>query len=60
MRAESAFPGAPTYTSRLRAFRTAVTTGDPVLKEVQDAVITMSLLDDIYRAARRPPGGNGG
>ncbi|MEU6716455.1 Gfo/Idh/MocA family oxidoreductase [Nonomuraea sp. NPDC046802] len=49
--------GEPTYTSQLRAFHAAVTTGAQVLTDAGDAVVTMGLLDDIYRAAGLPPRG---
>ncbi|MGW4800832.1 Gfo/Idh/MocA family protein [Nonomuraea sp. NPDC004297] len=49
--------GEPTYTAQLRAFRSAVTAGAPVLTDAGDAVVTMGLIDDIYRAAGLPPRG---
>ncbi|WP_344888394.1 hypothetical protein [Nonomuraea antimicrobica] len=52
--------GEAAYTSQLRNFYAAITAGAPVLTDAQDAVVTMGLLDDIYRAAGLPPRGNGG
>jgi predicted dehydrogenase len=43
--------GEPTYTAQLRAFEAAVNDGGPVLTTPEDAVVTMRLIDDIYRAA---------
>lgn len=43
--------GEHTYTYQLRAFTDAVLNGGPVLTSAEDAVITMSLIDDVYRAA---------
>ncbi|WP_236667297.1 MULTISPECIES: hypothetical protein [unclassified Nonomuraea] len=51
--------GRPPDTSQLRAFHAAVTRGAPVLTGAQDAVVTMGLIDDIYRVAGLPPRGNG-
>jgi hypothetical protein len=36
---------------QLRAFAEAVLHGGPVLTSAEDAVITMGLIDDVYRAA---------
>jgi predicted dehydrogenase len=46
--------GEPTYTYQLRAFTDAVLHGGPVLTSADDAVITMGLIDDVYRAADMP------
>ena len=46
--------GEPSYTAQLRAFVGAVLRGEPVLTPASDAVITMSLIDDVYRAAGLP------
>jgi predicted dehydrogenase len=46
--------GEPTYTAQLRAFRAAVVDGGRVLTPPEDAVVTMRLIDDIYRAAGMP------
>lgn len=43
--------GEATYTAQLRAFRAAVREGGPVLTPPEDAIVTMRLIDDIYRAA---------
>jgi predicted dehydrogenase len=43
--------GHSSYTYQLRAFADAVLRGGPVLTPPEDAVITMSLIDDVYRAA---------
>jgi predicted dehydrogenase len=44
-------PGEPTYTYQLRAFADAVLRGGPNLTPAADAVHTMGLIDDAYRAA---------
>ena len=50
--------GGQTYTYQLRAFVEAVLNDGPVLTPAEDAVLTMGLIDDIYRAAgMRPRGG---
>jgi predicted dehydrogenase len=46
--------GDATYTYQLRAFADAVRTGAPPLTPAEDAVVTMRLIDDIYRAAGLP------
>jgi predicted dehydrogenase len=51
-------PGEPTYTYQLRAFADAVLHGGPVLTPASDAVLTMSLIDDAYRAAGLSPRGS--
>jgi predicted dehydrogenase len=43
--------GEHTYTYQLRAFAEAVLHGGPVLTSAEDAVVTMDLIDDVYRAA---------
>jgi predicted dehydrogenase len=43
--------GEPTYAAQLRAFAAAVQDGGPVLTPPEDAIVTMRLIDDIYRAA---------
>ncbi|GAB2520176.1 Gfo/Idh/MocA family protein [Paramicrobacterium agarici] len=43
-----------TYAFQLRAFVDAVRSGTPVVSDAQDAVATMSLIDDAYRAAGLP------
>jgi predicted dehydrogenase len=50
-------PGEATYTSQLRAFAGAVLHGGPNLTPASDAVRTMSLIDDVYRAAGLQPRG---
>jgi predicted dehydrogenase len=50
-------PGEPTYTAQLRAFAASVRTGEPPLTPAADAVPTMRLIDDIYRAAELSPRG---
>jgi predicted dehydrogenase len=47
-------PGDPTYTYQLRAFAGAVLRGEPFPTTPEDAVTTMSLVDDIYTAAGMP------
>ncbi|MCU1623556.1 MAG: oxidoreductase [Frankiales bacterium] len=47
-------PGDPTYTYQLRAFAGAVLRGEPFPTTPEDAVQTMSLVDDIYTAAGLP------
>jgi predicted dehydrogenase len=46
--------GDATYTYQLRAFAGAVLRGEPVLTPADDAIVTMRLIDDIYRAAGLP------
>jgi predicted dehydrogenase len=46
--------GDATYTYQLRAFAGAVLRGEPPLTTAEDAVTTMRLIDDIYRAAGLP------
>jgi len=46
--------GEPTYLGQLRAFAGAVLRGEPVPTTPEDAVVTMRLIDDIYRAADMP------
>lgn len=46
--------GDTTYAHQLRAFRDAVRDGAPVLTPPDDAVVTMGIIDDIYRAAGLP------
>jgi predicted dehydrogenase len=48
-------PGEATYTYQLRAFHDAVANGTPVLTGAADAVTTMALIDDAYRAAGLTP-----
>jgi predicted dehydrogenase len=43
--------GESTYVAQLRAFAAAVRDDGPVLTPPEDAVLTMRLIDDIYRAA---------
>ena len=47
-------PGDPTYSYQLRAFAGAVLRGEPFPTTPEDAVQTMSLVDDIYTAAGLP------
>jgi predicted dehydrogenase len=47
-------PGDPTYSYQLRAFAAAVLRGEPFPTTPEDAVRTMSLVDDIYTAAGMP------
>jgi predicted dehydrogenase len=49
--------GGPTYGYQLRAFADAVLGGGPVLTSAEDAVVTMGLIDDVYRAAGMRPRG---
>ncbi len=46
--------GDSTYEYQLRAFTSAVLRGTPVLTPGSDAVVTMGLIDDAYRAAGLP------
>ena len=48
-------PGEATYTHQLRAFAAAVQGGDTNLTPPEDAIVTMSLIDDVYRAAGLRP-----
>lgn len=43
--------GEHSYTYQLRAFADAVLRDGPVLTSAEDAVVTMGLIDDAYRAA---------
>ena len=47
-------PGDATYTYQLRAFAGAVLRDEPFPTTAEDAVVTMSLVDDVYRAAGLP------
>ena len=49
--------GEPTYTCQLRAFAGAVLRGEPYPTTPEDAVVTMGLIDDAYRAAGLTPRG---
>jgi predicted dehydrogenase len=51
--------GETSYAAQLRAFAAAVGGGDPVLTPASDAVVTMRLIDGIYRAAGLPVRGAG-
>jgi len=46
--------GEATYTYQLRAFAAAVLRREPVITTPDDAVATMTIIDDIYRAAGLP------
>jgi predicted dehydrogenase len=46
--------GEPSYVAQLRAFVAAVRAGEPFPTTARDAVVTMRLIDDIYRAAGLP------
>jgi predicted dehydrogenase len=46
--------GDATYTYQLRAFLAAVRDGGPVITDPEDAVLTMRVIDDIYRKAGLP------
>lgn len=46
--------GDATYTYQLRAFLAAVRDGGPVLTDPADAILTMRVIDDIYRKAGLP------
>jgi predicted dehydrogenase len=46
--------GEPSYVAQLRAFVAAVREGAPFPTTAADAVVTMRLIDDIYRAAGLP------
>ncbi len=52
--------GGATYTYQLRAFAAAVLRGEPVITTPEDAVATMTVIDDVYRAAGLPLRGAGG
>jgi predicted dehydrogenase len=53
-------PGESTYTCQLRAFAAAILDRTPVPTSPRDAVVTMGILDDAYRAAGLPIRGLGG
>ena len=46
--------GETTYVYQLRAFAAAITRGEPVPTSAENAVTTMQLIDDAYRAAGLP------
>jgi predicted dehydrogenase len=46
--------GEPSYDAQLRAFVAAVREGGPVLTSPEDAVVTMRVIDAVYRAAGLP------
>jgi predicted dehydrogenase len=46
--------GEATYTYQLRAFAAAVLRSEPVITTPDDAVATMTVIDDVYRAAGLP------
>jgi predicted dehydrogenase len=46
-----------TYAYQLRAFAAAVLRGEPFPTTPEHAIVTMSLIDDVYRAAGLPPRG---
>jgi predicted dehydrogenase len=48
-------PGESTYTHQLRAFRAAVQDGSPMPTGPEDSVATMTVIDNIYRAAGLEP-----
>jgi len=52
--------GEATYTYQLRAFAAAVLRREPVITTPDDAVATMTIIDDIYRAAGLPLRGERG
>jgi predicted dehydrogenase len=52
--------GEATYTYQLRAFAAAVLRGQPVITTPEDAVATMTVIDDVYRAAGLPLRGQPG
>ena len=51
--------GEPSYDMQLRAFLAAITDDRPFPTTPRDAVVTMRLIDDIYRAAGLPLRGQG-
>ena len=53
-RATQRVKGEATYDAQLRAFVAAVREGGPVLTGADDAIVTMRVIDDIYRAASLP------
>ncbi|AEH08164.1 MULTISPECIES: Gfo/Idh/MocA family protein [Protofrankia] len=52
--------GETTFDAQLRAFARAVLYGEPTLTPAEDAVVTMRLIDDVYRTAGLPPRGLAG
>jgi predicted dehydrogenase len=50
-------PEGTTYLHQLRAFAAAVQRGEPFPTTPEHAVVTMRLIDDVYRAAGLPPRG---
>jgi predicted dehydrogenase len=53
--ADPAHAAETTYLGQLRAFSAAVRSGEPFPTTAGHAVVTMALIDDIYRAAGLPP-----
>jgi predicted dehydrogenase len=49
--------GEPSYDAQLRAFVAGVRDGAPVLTPPEDAIETMRVIDDVYRAAGMSPRG---
>jgi predicted dehydrogenase len=45
----------PTYTYMLEAFTRLVRDGTPMITDADDAVITMQMIDSLYRAAGMAP-----
>jgi predicted dehydrogenase len=51
--------GGTTYVLQLKGFAASVLRGEPSLTPAEDAVTTMRLIDDVYRAAGLPLRGTG-
>jgi predicted dehydrogenase len=51
--------GGATYVLQLKGFAASVLRGEPSLTPAEDAVTTMRLIDDVYRAAGLPLRGTG-
>ena len=49
------FRGESSYTHQLRAFVEAVHTGTPILTDGKDGVVSMQVIDDVYRRAGLKP-----
>ena len=45
----------PTFTFQLRAFANAIAGGHPMPTDAADGVISMRVIDNVYRAAGLPP-----
>ncbi|MHB8381250.1 MAG: Gfo/Idh/MocA family protein, partial [Candidatus Binataceae bacterium] len=54
---QESFPGDSTFTYQLRAFAAAVRGGPAMPTDAHDGIISMRIIDDVYRKAGLPPRG---